>query len=140
MKYSITFDESKCVACGACAVACMDQCDTDAAFRTVCTKEGTEGDSPLFTFLSIGCMHCDNAPCIAACGAGCLSRDDETGLVLLDSTNCISCGSCREACPIHHPRIDRASGRMRKCDGCIQRVKVGLKPACVKVCPFGALP
>ena len=28
---------------------------------------------------------------------------------------------------------------MTKCDGCVERVKLGMKPACVKVCPFGAL-
>ncbi len=139
MKYRIIFDRAKCVACGACAVACMDQHDTDVPFRTVLTEEGASGDTPLFAFLSVGCTHCDSAPCISACGAGCLYRDAETGLVLLNSTDCIGCGNCREACPIHHPRIDSASGKMTKCDGCNQRVKHGMKPACVKVCPFGAL-
>ena len=28
---------------------------------------------------------------------------------------------------------------MEKCDGCLTRVKHGLEPACVRVCPFGAL-
>ena len=28
---------------------------------------------------------------------------------------------------------------MRKCDACIERQKAGLRPACVKVCPTGAL-
>jgi len=28
---------------------------------------------------------------------------------------------------------------MTKCDGCVERVKRGMQPACVKVCPFGAL-
>ena len=31
MKYVFVLDESKCVACGACAVACMDQNDIDVA-------------------------------------------------------------------------------------------------------------
>ena len=30
-------------------------------------------------------------------------------------------------------------GKMRKCDACIERQKAGLLPACVKVCPTGAL-
>ena len=39
MKYVFVLDESKCVACGACAIACMDQNDIDVAagdtpFRT----------------------------------------------------------------------------------------------------------
>ena len=28
---------------------------------------------------------------------------------------------------------------MMKCDGCNERVKQGLEPACVRVCPFDAL-
>ena len=28
---------------------------------------------------------------------------------------------------------------MMKCDGCVERVKRGMLPACVKVCPFDAL-
>ena len=28
---------------------------------------------------------------------------------------------------------------MRKCDACIERQKAGLLPACVKICPTGAL-
>ena len=30
-------------------------------------------------------------------------------------------------------------GKMRKCDACIGRQKAGMKPACVKICPTGAL-
>ena len=29
--------------------------------------------------------------------------------------------------------------KMRKCDLCVERLKAGLKQACVKACPFGAL-
>ena len=28
---------------------------------------------------------------------------------------------------------------MKKCDACLERQKAGLMPACVKVCPVGAL-
>ena len=47
MKYTIFFDESKCVDCGACAVACMDQNDTNVTagelpFRTTFTVEEGE--------------------------------------------------------------------------------------------------
>lgn len=55
------------------------------------------------------------------------------------NTNCIGCHSCAMACPFAQPCFNGASGKMTKCDGCVDRVKHGLKPACVKVCPFGAL-
>ena len=42
------------------------------------------------------------------------------------------------ACPHGAPVMD-LNGKMSKCDGCNERVKAGLSPACVAVCPFDAL-
>lgn len=144
MKYVLVLDESKCVACGACAVACMDQNDIqpqngDAPFRRCFAEETVSEGRPAFTFLSIACMHCGNAPCIAACPVGCLRKDEETGFTVYDNTNCIGCHSCAMACPFAAPCFNGGTGKMEKCDGCAVRVKHGMKPACVKVCPFGAL-
>ena len=43
------------------------------------------------------------------------------------------------ACPFGAPRYRKADGKMVKCDGCNERVKNGMKPACVRNCSFGAL-
>lgn len=144
MSYVFLFDESKCISCGACAVACMDQNDIetrsgDTPFRSCFVNEVGEGTQARFTFLSVACMHCENAPCVAACPTGCLSKDEETGFTLYDNTNCIGCHSCAMACPFSAPCFNGESGKMSKCDGCVERVRHGMKPACVKVCPFGAL-
>ena len=42
------------------------------------------------------------------------------------------------ACPYGVPSFG-ADGKMVKCDGCYVRIHRGLVPACVKVCPTGAL-
>ena len=42
------------------------------------------------------------------------------------------------ACPYGVPGFGE-DGKMRKCDACMERQKAGLTPACVKVCPTGAL-
>lgn len=144
MKYTIITDEAKCVGCAACAVACMDEkdfsvCGGDAPFRTAFVEEQGSADAPRFSFRSISCMHCADAPCIAACPMGCLYQDEVTGFTLYDNAACIACRRCLEACPIAHPRFYGVGGKMTKCDGCAERVKAGMKPACVKVCPFGAL-
>ena len=139
----LELDGGRCVSCGACAIACMDQNDIDSVavdtpFRQVFTIE-EEGERGLYCgYFSTACMHCANAPCVVGCPAGCLQKDPETGFTVYDNTNCIGCHSCAMACPFGVPSFG-ADGKMIKCDGCADRVKNGELPACVKACPFGAL-
>lgn len=142
-RYSIDLDPGLCVACGACAVACMDQNDltpknSQDMFRKITTVERGEGGEARFTYLSLACMHCNKSPCIDACPCGCLKKDPDTGFTIYDNTNCIGCRSCSMACPFAAP-IFNEDGKMMKCDGCNTRAKEGLEPACVRVCPFDAL-
>jgi len=89
-------------------------------------------------YMSVACFHCDDAPCIMACPSGCIYKDDETNFTVYDTTGCIGCHSCAMACPFGAPAFG-ADGKMRKCDGCITRVRCGLEPACSRNCPTGAL-
>ena len=144
MKYTFTFDEDKCCACSACMIACMDQNDIDVesgeqCFRKTYDPELVTDEGLVCVYLSTACMHCVDAPCIAACPSGCLKKDSLTGFTVYDNTNCIGCKSCAMACPFGAPRYRKSDGKMVKCDGCNTRVKNGLKPACVRACPFGAL-
>ena len=72
MKRYLYFDSEKCSACGACALACMDQNDIDIPageqpFRHTFTLEGKTGD---LHFYSVSCMHCADAPCVMGCPCG----------------------------------------------------------------------
>ena len=142
MKHVFVFDQDKCCACSACMMGCMDQNDIgpdDPCFRKTYDGEIVQADGTVgFAYLSTACMHCEDAPCIAACPVGCLKKDPETGFTVYDNTDCIGCKSCAMACPFGAPRY-RADGKMVKCDGCNERVKNGLKPACVCACSFDAL-
>lgn len=136
----IVFDPTNCTACGACAMACMDQNDIEVTlgerpFRNVYTRETKEGR---LHFYSVSCQHCEDAPCIMGCPCGCIYKDEKTGLTLFDTTNCIGCHSCAMACPYGGPTF-RLNGKMQKCNGCIGRQEDGRVPACVKICPNGAL-
>ncbi|MCL6638598.1 MAG: 4Fe-4S dicluster domain-containing protein [Firmicutes bacterium] len=81
------------------------------------------------------CRHCADAPCVDACMTGCLSKDERTGLVVQDRERCVGCWMCLMVCP--YGAIGRDVGRevAIKCDRCAGRDK----PACVTVCPTGAL-
>ena len=144
MALIIDLDIDKCSACGACAVACMDQNDIDtqrceAPFRVVFDLEQEDGKGGYkYTYMATACMHCTQAPCITACPCGCLSKDPSTGLTIFDNTNCIGCHSCSMACPFGAPSFN-FQGKMQKCDGCVTRIHCGLEPACVRNCPTGAL-
>lgn len=141
MKMIFDLDMEKCVACGACAIACMDQNDIapekgEEPWRRVGTLEPTLGGGR-FEFLSVSCMHCDDAPCIPACPVCCISKN-ENGLTVYDTGLCIGCQSCAMACPYGAPQYG-PDGKMRKCTGCAERVKYGYEPACVRICPTKAL-
>ena len=91
------------------------------------------------------CRHCDPAPCLLACLPGAISRDRETGTVLIDPDRCINCASCAMACPFgviryHADPIAPPDKTVAvKCDNCIERQAAGLIPACVEACKTGAL-
>jgi Fe-S-cluster-containing dehydrogenase component len=145
MSVHFELDIDKCSACGACAVACMDQNDIsipdgERPFRCVFLQENKSAADlkDRYQYFSVACMHCDNAPCVNACPSGCLFKDPETGFTLFDTTNCIGCHSCAMACPFGAPAF-RKDGKMQKCDGCIERVRHGRMPSCVLACPNGAL-
>ncbi len=143
MEKSIYVDVSLCAGCGACVVACMDQHDIypekgEPALRRVYrVEEGLYPDASIL-YVSAACMHCSDSPCVMGCPTGAISRDSVTGAVLVNRDICIGCHSCALACPFGVPRYD-LEDKMRKCTLCDDRVKVGLKPACVRVCPTGAL-
>ena len=145
MKRVFVFNPDKCCACSACMMGCMDQNDIDLAaggscYRRTFDQEIEEADgSNTCVYLSAACMHCTDAPCIDACPAGCLGKDPETGFTVYDNTNCIGCKSCAMACPFGAPRYRVPDGKMVKCDGCNERVRHGLQPACVRACSFDAL-
>ena len=140
---TIRFDRSKCTACCACAMACMDEKNTDVeqgdrAFRQVYTEEVCRDGQVSFRFHSDSCIHCRVPACVTACEPGCLYKDTESGLVLYDTAICDGCGRFLKACRMGAISLDR-HGKIQKCDVCIERQRAGKTPACVRVCPTGAL-
>ena len=107
-QYTIDFDMEKCISCGACMIACMDQNDTcvqegERPFRSVFDLEIEREGKVSFSHLSLACMHCTDAPCIIGCPCGCIRKDPETNLTVFDTANCIGCHSCAMACPYGIP-------------------------------------
>ena len=142
MKYLVSFDASRCSGCWACTMTCADEHDLSLGEgdRPYCLVRLVETGLPgigCVTAQRTGCLHCEDAVCMARCPAGCFSRADN-GIVVLDPANCLGCGVCVRSCPNGAVSINRR-GVAAKCDGCIARVQAGMRPACEQICPTGAL-
>jgi anaerobic carbon-monoxide dehydrogenase iron sulfur subunit len=81
------------------------------------------------------CRQCSQAPCLDACLAGALVRDEQSGMIIVRDNLCAGCWTCTAFCPygVIYPSPEKKIAV--KCDRCLHREK----PVCVDVCPTKAL-
>ena len=101
--------------------------------------EYEHGDDFEWLIRKDGCMHCDDPGCLKACPAPGAIVQYGNGIVDVNPDQCIGCKYCETGCPFDVPRFSKTTGKMAKCTLCVDRVSVGLEPACVKSCPTGCL-
>jgi len=140
MKYAFVIDQRKCIGCHACTVACKAEHDVPIGVYRTWVKYVERGEFPHARryFLVNRCNHCDNAPCVAICPTRALYKRPD-GIVDFDSSRCIGCKSCMQACPYDALYIDPNTHTAAKCNYCAHRIELGLEPACVVVCPERAI-
>ena len=141
MNIHFTFHPERCVGCGACVMACINENGIDVTkqqpYRLIKHNEYGDGAALSITWFVHGCMHCAAHPCAAACPKGCFAVDRVTGLVHLDNAGCVGCRRCEKACPFE--AIQQVGKRAEKCNGCLARLQQGQLPLCVLACPRQAL-
>jgi Fe-S-cluster-containing dehydrogenase component/DMSO reductase anchor subunit len=89
--------------------------------------------------ISMACNHCDDPVCLKGCPTRAYTKFAEYGAVLQDPDICFGCGYCTWVCPYNAPQLDTSAGHVSKCNMCVDRLEVGLKPACAAACLAGAL-
>lgn len=140
-QHGFYFNADNCIACHACESACSEKNDVPShlAFRSVGFIEG--GTYPAYQRLNISmaCNHCDDPVCLKGCPTRAYTKFAEYGAVLQDPDICFGCGYCTWVCPYNAPQLDPVKGEVSKCNMCVDRLEVGLKPACVSACLGNAL-
>jgi Fe-S-cluster-containing dehydrogenase component/formate-dependent nitrite reductase membrane component NrfD len=140
MRFGFLIDQRRCIGCHACTVACKQEQDVPLGVFRTWVKYIEKGEFPNTRrhFTVLRCNHCDDAPCISICPTKALFRRED-GIVDFDTSRCIGCKSCMQACPYDALYIDPNEHTAQKCNFCAHRVDVGLKPACEIVCPETAI-
>ncbi|WP_421901890.1 4Fe-4S dicluster domain-containing protein [Maridesulfovibrio sp.] len=160
---SFFVDLSLCTACRGCQVACKQWKDLPAehtrnvgshqnpqdlsskTIRLVRFSEARDEDGKFrWLFFPEQCRHCIEPPCkyIANMYApGAVVQDEKTGAVIMTDKAVLPKGKVEgwEMCPYNVPRQDPKTGLFSKCDMCIDRVEMGMLPACVQSCPTGTM-
>ncbi len=157
--YSIMVDTSKCTACRGCQVACkqwnqlpgtqtknvgsfQNPQDLSAdTWKLVRFSEGKNGNGkPYWFFFTEQCRHCLTPGCMAESEKGEIVQDEKTGAVVYTpATKNLDFKATRGGCPYDIPRKNEKTGVLQKCTMCVDRMKEGMIPACVKSCPTGTM-
>jgi len=161
--WGIGIDIHKCIGCGLCARGCKVENkvpDEPFYFRTWVEQYailnngeikiespngGIDGfkqsipEEDIFKtfFVPKMCNHCSKSPCTQVCPVG-ATYESPDGVNLVDETYCIGCGYCVQACPYGCRYIHPVKKVVDKCTLCYHRLKKGLAPACMEVCPTRA--
>ena len=112
MQRGFYFDQSRCIGCYACVIACKDWYEYDLGsepanwIKLTNTEKGRFPDISL-SYLFSTCLHCAEPSCVDACPVEAIYKRSEDGIVLVDRELCLGkdgCGAlCESACHTSAP-------------------------------------
>jgi len=139
VQLGFVIDQSRCIGCHACTVACKSENDVPVGDFRTWVKYTEEGEFPQVkrSFAVLRCNQCTAAPCVTICPTTALEKRPD-GIVDVNPAACIGCKSCMHGCPYDALYIG-SEGTAEKCHFCAHRTERGLAPACAVVCPTEAI-
>jgi len=140
-RWGMLVDQRRCIGCHSCTIACKSENNVPPGFWRSWIKGIQKGSFPDAgnLYLRRLCNQCDVPPCCQVCPVQATVRREEDGIVVMYYGKCIGCGMCVAACPYGARFFNPFRQTADKCDFCVARIDVGLRPACVEACVSGAL-
>lgn len=157
---TLCIDISKCTACRACQVACKSWNQLKAeqtqnlgghenppdlsaqTWNRIMFMEKRKADGVIdWVFFNDRCRHCDDPRCMEGAESvpEAIVRHESGAVIYTEKSKELDFDDLATYCPFDIPRKDSLSGRIVKCNMCIDRITHGLKPACVTACSTGCL-
>ena len=162
-KFAFIVDITRCIGCGSCCVADKNEYQVpEGNYRTWVERYIIDDHDNVFVdspnggldgytkaredltnpvrdtfFVPKLCNMCEKPSCVQVCPVG-ATYQTEDGFVLVDDKRCVACSYCVQACPYSVRFINPVTKTADKCTWCYHRVRKGLLPACVYVCPTQA--
>lgn len=121
----------KCTGCRQCELVCSVQ-HTGASNPSRANIHVVKWEAEGF-YLPVFCQQCVDAPCMNVCPKKAISREEESGRVVIDYDLCIGCRACVVACPFGAMGFDSIDQKVIKCDLCDG------DPQCVRFCETRAI-
>jgi len=131
IKKTLFVDFERCTGCRICELACSLYKEGEvnpSRSRIHVVKWEEEGID-----LPIVCQQCEEPLCEAVCPTKAITRNPDTGALVVDYNKCIGCRTCILACPFGGIAFDPVERRIMKCDLCEG------EPKCAQFCPTEAL-
>ena len=125
------FNQTRCIGCYTCAVACKDWHDHQAgSVNWMQIKTVEKGTFPklFLAFAALPCHQCESPACMAVCPVEAISKRESDGIVVVDQERCLGREKCKKApclkaCLSRSPQFGpEDNAKMQKCDFCLERL------------------
>jgi len=133
MNRALVINPERCTGCHSCELVCSlthdRECNLNLSRIGIMKTNGGGSNENI----PMVCQQCRDPFCADVCVMGAISKNEQTGALVVKEDLCVGCKTCVIACPLGGVLFHYIKECSMKCDLC------NGDPACVKVCLYGAL-